>query len=74
MNLVHRWLCNSANWKNVVGTYILPWTLEGVNLGADLLEVGPGPGVSTDLLRTRVARLTCRDRPCLRRQASPPRA
>ncbi|HTS63817.1 MAG TPA: hypothetical protein VMH28_17460 [Candidatus Acidoferrales bacterium] len=59
MNLVHRWLCNSANWKNVVGTYILPWTLEGVNLGADLLEVGPGPGVSTDLLRTRVARLTC---------------
>ena len=59
MNLVHRWLCNSANWKNVVETYILPWTLEGVNLGADLLEVGPGPGVSTDLLRTRVARLTC---------------
>jgi SAM-dependent methyltransferase len=59
MNLVHRWLCSSANWKNVVETYILPWTLEGVNLGADLLEVGPGPGVSTDLLRAHVARLTC---------------
>jgi SAM-dependent methyltransferase len=59
MNLVHRWLCSSTNWKNVVETYILPWTLEGVNLGADLLEVGPGPGISTDLLRMRVSRLTC---------------
>ena len=59
MNLVHRWLCSSANWRKVVETYIVPWTLEGVNLGADLLEVGPGPGASTDLLHARVARLTC---------------
>jgi SAM-dependent methyltransferase len=59
MNLVHRWLCSSAIWKNVVKTHILPWTLEGVNLGANLLEIGPGPGVSTDLLCARVARLTC---------------
>lgn len=59
MNLFHRWLCNSANWKNVVGSYILPWTLEDVDLGADVLEIGPGPGVSTDLLRRRVPHLTC---------------
>jgi len=59
MNLIHRWLCSSAHWKKVVETYILPWTLEGLNLGSDILEVGPGPGVSTDLLRTRVAHLTC---------------
>jgi ubiquinone/menaquinone biosynthesis C-methylase UbiE len=59
MNLAHRWLCNSAHWRNTVETRILPWTLEGVNLGTDLLEVGPGPGVSTDLLHSRVARLTC---------------
>ena len=59
MNLIHRWLCSSARWKNVVGTYILPWTLEGLNLGSDVLEVGPGPGASTDLLLARVARLTC---------------
>jgi hypothetical protein len=59
MNLVHRWLCSSASWKNVVGTCILPGMLEGVNLGADLLEDGPGPGVSTNLLGARVARLTC---------------
>ena len=59
MNLLHRWLCSSARWKTVVETYILPWTLEGVDLGTDVLEVGPGPGVSTDLLYPRVQRLTC---------------
>jgi SAM-dependent methyltransferase len=59
MNLIHRWLCSSARWKKVVEAYILPWTLEGLNLGPDVLEIGPGPGVSTDLLRTRVVHLTC---------------
>ena len=59
MNLMHRWLCNSARWKKVVETYVLPWTLEGLSLGSNVLEVGPGPGVSTDLLRSRVPRLTC---------------
>src|SRR5258708_18303468 len=59
MNLIHRWLCSSARWKKVVETYILRWTLEGLNLGSDVLEVGPGPGASTDLLHARVARLTC---------------
>jgi ubiquinone/menaquinone biosynthesis C-methylase UbiE len=59
MNLAQRWICSSARWKKAVETYILPWTLDGLNLGASVLEVGPGPGVSTDLLRGRVARLTC---------------
>jgi 16S rRNA A1518/A1519 N6-dimethyltransferase RsmA/KsgA/DIM1 with predicted DNA glycosylase/AP lyase activity len=59
MNLFHRWLCNSANWRKVVETYIVPWTLEDVDLGSDLLEVGPGPGISTDLLHRRVSQLTC---------------
>jgi len=59
MNLIHRWLCRSARWKETVGTYILPWVLDGIDLGSKVLEVGPGPGVTTDLLRTRVAHLTC---------------
>lgn len=37
---------------------LLPWALEGIDLGDNLLEVGPGPGLTTDLLRTRVARMT----------------
>jgi SAM-dependent methyltransferase len=30
-----------------------------VDLGSHVLEVGPGPGVTTDFLRTRVSHLTC---------------
>jgi len=59
MNLVHRWLCKSARWKTAVEAYILPWVLEGVDLGSNVVEVGPGPGITTDLLRTRVEHLTC---------------
>ena len=59
MNLAHRWLCRSAYWRKAVETYILPWVLDGIDIGANVLEVGPGPGVTTDLLRGRVERLTC---------------
>jgi SAM-dependent methyltransferase len=59
MNLFHRWLCQSARWKTTVERYILPWVLDGVDLGPNVIEVGPGPGITTDLLRTRVERLTC---------------
>jgi SAM-dependent methyltransferase len=59
MNLIHRWLCRSDYWKKTVETQLLPWALEGVELGSNVLEIGPGPGITTDLLRTRVARLTC---------------
>jgi SAM-dependent methyltransferase len=58
MNLAHRWLCRSAYWRKAVETYILPWVLDGLDIGANVLEVGPGPGVTTDLLRGRVERLT----------------
>ena len=37
---------------------VLPWVIDTVDLGQDVLEVGPGPGLSTDLLRDRVAALT----------------
>lgn len=59
MNRLHRWLCGSKRWKSTVESHILPWTLEGVDLGQDVLEVGPGPGASTEILRTRVKQLTC---------------
>jgi len=38
-------------------TGLLPWALEGVDLGADVLEIGSGYGVATGFLRTRVAHL-----------------
>ena len=59
MNLAHRWLCRSGFWRQTVERYVFPWVLEGVELGPEILEIGPGPGVTTDLLRQRALRLTC---------------
>ncbi len=38
---------------------VVPWALEGVDLGTDSIEIGPGYGATTDVLRERVAHLTC---------------
>ncbi len=58
VNLIHRWYCRSEGWRRGLQGQLMPWALEGIELGDDLLEIGPGPGLSTDWLRTRVARLT----------------
>ncbi|MFY9732209.1 MAG: class I SAM-dependent methyltransferase [Candidatus Acidiferrales bacterium] len=57
MNLIHHWLCRSDRWRRTVERR-LPWALAHVDLGADVLELGPGPGLTTDLLRKRVSHLT----------------
>ncbi len=59
MNLAHRLLCSSNRWRQAVEQYILPWTLEGIDLGSEVLEIGPGFGAVTDKLMHRVPRLTC---------------
>jgi ubiquinone/menaquinone biosynthesis C-methylase UbiE len=59
MNWLHRWYCKSGHWKRTVENQILPWALDGIGLGASVLEVGPGPGVTTDWLRHRVQQLEC---------------
>lgn len=58
MNGIHRWLCRSSGWRRAVEQDLLPWALEGIELGDDLLEIGPGPGLTTDWLKQRVARVT----------------
>jgi SAM-dependent methyltransferase len=58
VNRTHLELCASAEWAGAVERWIVPWVLESVELGDDVLEVGPGPGLTTDVLRRRVARLT----------------
>ena len=57
MNRLHRWYCRSDAWAATVRDQ-LPWVLRGVELGDEVLEVGPGPGLTTDLLRKRVSRVT----------------
>ena len=58
MNRFHRWFCRTSFWKNTLANEIIPWALKGVDLGDDMLEVGPGPGMTTDILRERAQRLT----------------
>jgi SAM-dependent methyltransferase len=58
MNERHLQLCASAEWADTVRRQILPWALAGQDLGDDVLEVGPGPGMTTDVLRRTAARLT----------------
>src|SRR4030042_5622546 len=50
MNQIHRWLCRSHRWRKKIGPR-MSWVLEGLELGPDVLEVGPGPGLTTDRLR-----------------------
>ncbi|MGD0221581.1 MAG: class I SAM-dependent methyltransferase [Terriglobia bacterium] len=58
MNRVHHWLCRSERWRKELEANVVPWVLGGVALGSNVLEVGPGPGLTTDILRSRVAALT----------------
>ena len=50
MNCLHRWYCRSDHWRRTVQGQILPWTLNRIDLGDMILEVGPGQGVMTDWL------------------------
>jgi SAM-dependent methyltransferase len=58
MNEEHRCACASDDWRAVVRDLIMPWALAAVDLGGDVIEVGPGYGATTDVLRERVPRLT----------------
>jgi SAM-dependent methyltransferase len=58
MNVIHRRLCRSETWACRVRDQLLPWALHGIDLGSDVLEIGPGYGVTTRLLAASVPRLT----------------
>ncbi|TMD63474.1 MAG: class I SAM-dependent methyltransferase [Chloroflexi bacterium] len=58
MNEAHLKICSSPEWASYVASELLPWVLASYELGDDVLEVGPGPGLTTDLLRHMVPRLT----------------
>jgi SAM-dependent methyltransferase len=64
VNTEHLRLCASAEWARLVADDLLPWVLgedrrSGDHvLGDDLLEIGAGPGLVTDLLVERAPRVT----------------
>jgi 16S rRNA A1518/A1519 N6-dimethyltransferase RsmA/KsgA/DIM1 with predicted DNA glycosylase/AP lyase activity len=57
MNHLHQRLCRSDRWRSTVAER-LPWAIGDTDLGPNVLEIGPGPGLTTDLLRTSMPRLT----------------
>lgn len=59
MNRFHRWYCQTSHWRHTLEKTVMPWALAGVELDHDVLEVGPGPGLTTDWLRLRAKRVTC---------------
>ncbi|HXW46986.1 MAG TPA: class I SAM-dependent methyltransferase [Streptosporangiaceae bacterium] len=58
MNENHARVCTSPEWADYLRTEILSVLTRDVDLGKEMLEIGPGPGAATEWLRHKVARLT----------------
>jgi ubiquinone/menaquinone biosynthesis C-methylase UbiE len=57
MNCLENWFCASGIWRHITKRHILPWLLDGVDLGDHVLEIGAGSGAATAELCRR-ARVT----------------
>jgi ubiquinone/menaquinone biosynthesis C-methylase UbiE len=57
VNRLHNWLCRSDRWRKTIHERV-SWALAGCDLGPNVLEIGPGPGLTTDLLHRSVHRFT----------------
>jgi SAM-dependent methyltransferase len=58
MNEGHLQYLASPEWAKTVQDELLPWVEAAGDLGDEVLEIGPGPGITTDLLRRRARRIT----------------
>ncbi len=58
MNLLHRRCCSSNRWAKSVKQELIPWVLADVELGDDVLEIGPGYGANLRVLIDQVPRYT----------------
>lgn len=57
VNENHANLLGTPEWAAYLHEDILPVVTSGVDLGEEMLEIGPGPGAATEWLRHRVRRL-----------------
>ncbi len=57
MNEQHETLCRSPEWATLLQDEIIAPLVSDLELGDELLELGPGPGASTEWLRHRVEHL-----------------
>jgi ubiquinone/menaquinone biosynthesis C-methylase UbiE len=58
MNRVHNLLCSSGWWARVAEHELVPFGVNGIDLGDDVLEIGPGFGATTRVLADRLPRLS----------------
>jgi SAM-dependent methyltransferase len=61
MNQLHLDLLSTEEWRQTLEELALPFSfgaLGPADLGDDVLEIGPGPGLTTDLLRAVIPKLT----------------
>jgi SAM-dependent methyltransferase len=58
MNLLHRMCCSSNRWAKKVESELLPWALADVDLGDNVLEIGPGYGANIRVLIDKAPRYT----------------
>lgn len=57
MNDAHLF-CDSPEWRAAVRHEIIPWAVGSVDLGDDVLELGPGYGATTEVFAELLPRLT----------------
>jgi SAM-dependent methyltransferase len=58
VNRFHRYYCASRGWAHLVQTTLVPAVLQGTELGRRVLEIGPGPGLTTEVLAGTAPELT----------------
>ena len=58
MNAFETWFCASPFWRYVTRRQLLPWILQGSELGEHVLELGAGPGAATEELGYIATRVT----------------
>ena len=58
MNRCETWFCGSPYWRWITRRKLLPWIVQGSNLGEHVLELGAGLGAATQELALRSPRVT----------------
>jgi SAM-dependent methyltransferase len=58
MNKMHLEFLASDDWARWLEAELVPWLAGVTDLGDNVIEVGPGPGLTTDVLRRSAARVT----------------
>lgn len=58
MNELHLQFLASPEWAQMLEHDLVPWLADVPELDEEVLEVGPGPGLTTDLLRRRATSVT----------------